>query len=109
MHGLGKGKGSPKKRPVRVDTIKGIGDMSLRKLARRGGVKRISKPIYPHIRETIVEFLNDLIRDTVSYTQYAHRSIVTSSDVCYAMKRRGHTLYGFNQTQDRVVANDKYF
>ena len=40
-------------------------------------------------------FLENVIRDSVTYTEHAQRKTVTSLDVVYALKRQGRTLYGF--------------
>ncbi|KAI5203196.1 histone H3.2 [Manis pentadactyla] len=40
-------------------------------------------------------FLENVIRDTVTYTERAKRKTVTAVDVVYALKRQGRTLYGF--------------
>jgi histone H3/H4 len=39
--------------------------------------------------------LENVIRDSVTYTEHAKRKTVTSLDVVYALKRQGRTLYGF--------------
>ena len=40
-------------------------------------------------------FLENVIRDSVTYTEHARRKTVTAMDVVYALKRQGRTLYGF--------------
>ena len=64
-------------------------------LARRGGVKRISGLIYEETRGVLKVFLENVIRDAVTYTEHAKRKTVTAMDVVYALKRQGRTLYGF--------------
>ncbi|XP_037728244.1 histone H4-like [Drosophila subpulchrella] len=63
--------------------------------ARRGGVKRISGLIYEETRGVLKVFLENVIRDAVTYTEHAKRKTVTAMDVVYALKRQGRTLYGF--------------
>ncbi|KAG5278634.1 hypothetical protein AALO_G00101100 [Alosa alosa] len=65
------------------------------RLARRGGVKRISGLIYEETRGVLKVFLENVIRDAVTYTEHAKRKTVTAMDVVYALKRQGRTLYGF--------------
>ena len=72
-----------------------IDDPQLRRLARRGGVKRISGLIYEETRGVLKVFLENVIRDAVTYTEHAKRKTVTAMDVVYALKRQGRTLYGF--------------
>ena len=38
-------------------------------------------------------FLENVIRDAVTYTEHAKRKTVTAMDVVYALKRQGRTLY----------------
>ena len=90
--------------------MQGITKPAIRRLARRGGVKRISGLIYEETRgvlKVIVQleyvflpscsevFLENVIRDAVTYTEHAKRKTVTAMDVVYALKRQGRTLYGF--------------
>ena len=91
--GLGKG-GAKRHRKILRDNIQGIPKPAIRRLARRGGVKRISGLIYDETRGVLKLFLESVIRDSVTYTEHAKRKTVTSLDVIYALKRQGRTLYG---------------
>ena len=92
--GLGKG-GAKRHRKVMRENIQGITKPAIRRLARRGGVKRISGDIYEEVRGVLRHFLENVIRDSVTYTEHARRKTVTAMDVVYALKRQGKTLYGF--------------
>ena len=92
--GLGKG-GAKRHRKILRDNIQGITKPAIRRLARRGGVKRISGLIYEETRGVLKSFLENVIRDAVTYTEHAKRKTVTAMDVVYALKRQGRTLYGF--------------
>ncbi|XP_068626799.1 histone H4-like [Battus philenor] len=61
----------------------------------RKGVKRISGLIYEETRGVLKVFLENVIRNAVTYTEHAKRKTVTAMDVVYALKRQGRTLYGF--------------
>src|SRR6266699_6322312 len=97
-----------------ADSSVGITKPAIRRLARRGGVKRISGLIYEETRGVLKIFLENVsthatychslfshslliqvIRDSVTYTEHAKRKTVTALDVVYALKRSGRTLYGF--------------
>merc|ERR1711920_1011415 len=100
--GRGKGKSGGKSGAKRFeprrslrDSILGITKPAIRRLARRGGVKRISSYIYEETRAVLRSFLENVIRDSVVYTEHAKRKTVTALDVVYALKRQGRTLYGF--------------
>lgn len=94
--GYGKGGAIRHRRALR-DNIQGITAPAIRRLARRGGVKRLSGLIYDETRGVLKVFLENVIRDTVTYTEHARRKTVTALDVVYALKKHGRTLYGFGQ------------
>ncbi|KAJ8349281.1 hypothetical protein SKAU_G00244110, partial [Synaphobranchus kaupii] len=52
----------------------GITKPAIRRLARRGGVKRISGLIYEETRGVLKVFLENVIRDAVTYTEHAKRN-----------------------------------
>jgi histone H4 len=68
--GLGKG-GAKRHRKVLRDNIQGITKPAIRRLARRGGVKRISGLINEETRGVLKGFLENVIRDAVTYS-YIH-------------------------------------
>lgn len=92
--GLGKG-GAKRHQKVLRDNIHGITKNDIRRLARRGGVKRMSGLIYEETRGVLKSFLENIIRDAVTYCDHGHRKTVTAMDVVYSLKRNGRTMYGF--------------
>ncbi|UKJ89870.2 histone H4 [Theileria orientalis] len=90
--GLGKG-GAKRHRKVLRDNIQGVTKPAIRRLARRGGVKRISGLIYEEVRGVLKVFLENVVKDSVTYTEHARRKTVTAMDVVYSLKRQGRTLY----------------
>ena len=91
----GKGTAHRRHRKILRGSIDGVTKPAIRRLARRGGVKRISGLIYEQARGVLKVFLENVIRDSVTYTEHARRKTVTTMDVVYALKRQGRTLYGF--------------
>ena len=92
----GKGKG---KRVIGKGVEEGLNAItrpSLRRLARRGGVKRISSDVYGELRVAMKDFLEKVVRDSVVYCEHAKRKTVTTKDVIYALKRSNRNIYGFN-------------
>jgi histone H4 len=77
------------------DNLEGISRPAIRRLARRGGIKRLSGLVYEETREVLKDFMTNVIRDAISYTEHARRRTVTANDVVMALRRRGRTLYGF--------------
>jgi histone H4 len=90
--GLGKG-GCKRHRRYLRDNIQGITKPAIRRLARRGGVKRLSGLVYDEVRGVLRVFLEETISDAVTYSDHARRKTVTAQDVLYALKRRGRQLY----------------
>ena len=80
-------------RKIRADTV--ITKAALRRLARRGGVKRISGLVYEETRAVLRMFLTSTLRDAIAYTDHARRNTVSALDVVYALRRQGKSLYGF--------------
>ncbi|EEB97163.1 hypothetical protein MPER_03569, partial [Moniliophthora perniciosa FA553] len=78
--GLGKG-GAKRHRKILRDNIQGITKPAIRRLARRGGVKRISGLIYEETRGVLKIFLENGIRDSVTYTETRETETVTALDV----------------------------
>ncbi|KAG5486661.1 hypothetical protein LSCM1_07913 [Leishmania martiniquensis] len=89
-------KGTHKRqKKVLRDNIRGITRGSIRRLARRGGVKRISSDIYEEVRRVLKTYVEDIVRCSTAYTEYARKKTVTASDVVNALRKRGHMLYGY--------------
>eukprot|EP00429_Kryptoperidinium_foliaceum_P068534 CAMPEP_0176058844 /NCGR_PEP_ID=MMETSP0120_2-20121206/29323_1 /TAXON_ID=160619 /ORGANISM="Kryptoperidinium foliaceum, Strain CCMP 1326" /LENGTH=142 /DNA_ID=CAMNT_0017392379 /DNA_START=65 /DNA_END=491 /DNA_ORIENTATION=+ len=85
---VGKG-GATRTKKVLRESIQGITKPAIRRLARRGGVKRISGLIYEETRGVLKIFLENVLRDAVTYTEHARRKTVTALDIVYALKRQG--------------------
>merc|ERR1719430_2563290 len=114
--GLGKG-GAKRHRKVLRDNIQGITKLYLLVLyhdwprkrwegsgqgrsqeASQGFARQHSgdhQACYEETRGVLKVFLDNVIRDAVTYTEHAKRKTVTAMDVVYALKRQGRTLYGF--------------
>ncbi|KAL5621853.1 hypothetical protein BROUX41_005798 [Berkeleyomyces rouxiae] len=67
-----------------------------RRLARRGGVKRISANIYPTVRIALKIRLQTILREAIIRCEYAGRNTVSVHDVLYALQRQGTPIYGFD-------------
>merc|ERR1719263_789632 len=93
--GVGKTGAGRSHRVIREGSMQGITKPALRRLARRGGVKRISGLIYEETRGVLKLFLANVLRDSITYTEHSKRKTVTALDVVHALKRQGRTIYGF--------------
>lgn len=68
---------------------------AIRRLARRGGVKRISSNSYQGVRDFVDEFLHRVVSDSTVYAEAGKRRTVTAMDVVYALKKSGRAIYGY--------------
>ena len=74
--------------------IEGITKGDIRRLARKGGVKRITVDIYDETRHSIKRFLQHMVRTALIYTKAAKRKTCRPMDVVMAMKKEGKSFYG---------------
>ncbi|KAF4774065.1 histone H4 [Colletotrichum scovillei] len=89
VHQGGKGKtvlqnagtGAKRHRKIMKDCIRGITKPAIRRLARRGGVKRISAMIYDDAREALKTWLESVLRDCVTYAEHRKAKTITIHDV----------------------------
>ncbi len=77
------------------DNMQGMTKQAMRRLARCGGVKRISSLMYDDTCSVLKLFLQNVIRDALTLIEHGRRRTITAMDVVYALKRQGCTLYGF--------------
>lgn len=66
---------------------------AIRRLARRGGVKRLGSNVYGEANAVLRAILQDAIESAVAFVEHARRKTLTVQDVLYAMERKGKTLY----------------
>ncbi len=83
--GLGKQGAKHHGKILRIN-IQGITKPAIRHLACRGSVKRISVLIYEETRGVLKVFLENLVSDSVTYTEHARHETITAMDVVYALK-----------------------
>ncbi|PHH72730.1 hypothetical protein CDD80_4291 [Ophiocordyceps camponoti-rufipedis] len=88
---------NPKRhRKIVRDSIRGITRPDIRRMARRGGVKRISAGIYDEAREALQTFLKTVLRNCVIYVEHRGAKTVTTLDVIHSLARMGKPIYGFD-------------
>lgn len=89
----GKGASGPKRHRKKFrDNILGVTKPAIRRLARRGGVKRIAGDVYEHQRTWVRKFLDKIVGDAIIMAHGARRKTVTLGDVLNALKHNGKTM-----------------
>ncbi|KAF1347069.1 histone H4 [Delphinella strobiligena] len=90
--GKGLGKTGPRRHKKMLrDNIQGVTKGAIRRLARRGGVKRSSATIYDELRL--------VLREAVAVIESSGRKTVTVPDVVYVLNRLGNPIYGFGDSE----------
>jgi histone H4 len=80
-------------RKILRDNIQGITKGSIRRLARRGGVKRISATIYDDVRGVLKARLTEILKQIAMVTEHRQRKTVTTLDVIFVLNRIGTPIY----------------
>ena len=91
-----KGKQTKAEKRVQKDNIRGVSKGAIRRMAYRGGVRRISGIMYEETRGILKKFVERIVKDSVTYTEYSNRTTVTVLDVLYALRKRNKHLYGYD-------------
>jgi histone H4 len=83
-------------KPKKIDILmEGLSKPAIKRLARRGGVKRIGGLVYPTTRNIARAFLSKMMRAAVIFADHTHRKTITAADIVYGLKRaHGTTVYG---------------
>jgi histone H4 len=53
--------------------------------------------VYNETRVVLRDFLQQILKDAILYTEHAGRKTVTPTDVVYALKRHGQLMYGYGK------------
>ena len=78
------------------DAISGITKPGIRRIMRRGGVKRTGGKCYEETRQILKFLMHNILKDSVTYMEHGRRKTVTSADVVGSLKKAGRVLYGFD-------------
>ncbi|KAK5121757.1 hypothetical protein LTR85_004632 [Meristemomyces frigidus] len=97
--GLGRGTAAKRHRKILRDNTQGVTRGDIRRLARRGGVKRISAGIYDELRTVLRSYLERVLSDTCAVVENCGRKTVTTSDVVFVLNRKGTPIYGFGTAE----------
>lgn len=76
------------------DEPQSMGRASVRRLARRAGVKRIGTEFYADAEASLRRFLGTIVKDAAVVTEHARRRTVTLGDILLVLKRNGRWARG---------------
>eukprot|EP01060_Flectonema_neradi_P031739 TRINITY_DN48_c0_g1_i1.p1 TRINITY_DN48_c0_g1~~TRINITY_DN48_c0_g1_i1.p1 ORF type:complete len:105 (+),score=26.05 TRINITY_DN48_c0_g1_i1:146-460(+) len=72
---------------------KSITKGSIRRIARRGGCRRLAGSVYDEARDILTTFVGNVMNDTAALLEMTGRKTVRASDILFALKKQGRTLY----------------
>ncbi len=97
VNSSGGGGGKRHNNKVLKNPSRGITKPAIRRMARRGGVKRISDDAYDEVMIQLTSFLEKILQDSMIYTTHSKRKTINGSDVICSLRNNGHNLYGYNK------------
>ncbi len=56
----------------------------------------MSADVYGETRNTLSSYMEEILRDAVTYTEHARRRTVLPIDVATSLKSKGKVIYGFS-------------
>ena len=62
--------------------------LSMERVAKQAGVKRISKQALEELREVVMEYGNDIAEQAVRLSRHANRRTVLESDILFVAGKR---------------------
>nr|BAS01879.1 histon H4 [Amorphochlora amoebiformis] len=71
-----------------------ISKLTLKRIAKRSGIKRISQISIEMINIEIINFLNRIIKDVLIFCIYDKRNSISVNDVAFSLKKNGSAVYG---------------
>lgn len=84
-----------RRRTFKKDTLKQISQADIRRLARRGGVKRIIGLVYEETRNALKDYLTETVQAAILSANQADHKTVTVQDVINALRAKQRTTLYF--------------
>jgi len=85
--------------------VVGVTKPAIRRIARRGGVKRVSERVYAKTRRLMNTYLTRILCEANLYADYAERKTITVKDVLCALRRRNEAIYGYGTWSEQTGLN----
>ena len=82
------------KRHLKLKPQRGISKKSITRLARRGGIARMSSTIHKEAVSIIDYFINKVMHDAVAVSRTYGRKTIFLKDINYALDNQNRKLYG---------------
>ena len=97
-----------KHKKIIKDSISGITNPAILRLARKAGIKSLSALMYEEVRGILMLYLESLLKATVTYTEHGRRTTIQETDVRYALKVIGRpAVFGDSIQVRKNIMTDK--
>nr|ADD24314.1 Histone H4 [Lepeophtheirus salmonis] len=83
------------KKTASTDAAGNISKPSLRRLARRAGIKRLSTTCFVPMQKIAEYFLSSVLEKTTTYADHSKRKTIIVQDITYSLKDLNMSLMGF--------------
>lgn len=83
------------KKPNSSESMTNISKPSLRRLARRAGIKRLSADTLAPMQQIATSYLTTILQKATSYADHAKRKTITVNDIIYSLKDSNVQMMGF--------------
>ncbi|CAD7935694.1 unnamed protein product [Amoebophrya sp. A120] len=80
-----------------IEQHKKLSRAGIRRLARRGGVRRLATNAYPMIEETFNELMSEILHDLHCLLDLKGKNTVTCKELCFILNRRGANIFGMQR------------
>lgn len=91
---------------MKFDAIDKVSSQGIRRMANRGGTKRMSSLVYARVRTTMYTYLKNIVRSSMLMTRNSRRKTVSLDDVKRALKGHGRILY-YTETTPKKTPKKK--
>lgn len=79
------------RRTVRIrDSIQGVTNPAIHRMALKAGVKKISSECYDEVRAYVEYLVKETVKESLVYTKSAGRKTIMSKDIINAIESQGH-------------------
>lgn len=97
-----------KHRKLIRDSIQGITKPAIGRLCQTAGIKRVSSLIYEEVRGVMKVFMEDVLKDTITFTEHDRRKTVQQADLDAALQVHGIYLgAGVNPNTNNTFTTKK--
>lgn len=82
----------PKKRVIMRDSIQGVTDNSVKRMAYKAGIRKMSKESREEVRNYVKALVEELTKEALVYAETSKRNTISAKDIINAAQSRGNHI-----------------